>query len=185
VRKEGHGRGGWGEEGETDRPRNNRRRNDQAQQEAPVPAADKPADEEVTIEVAEETPVVEAVPETPAEPEEPEDVTVSYEDYLAQKELLEGDVLQARVIQNDDKFSGIALVKDDSCDIQIELGSGSSKSKKGKKANTKKSINLDEFVASQAPTNNRGKGRGKGRGRGKGGGYRPPSLNDQHFPKLG
>jgi plasminogen activator inhibitor 1 RNA-binding protein len=181
VKKEGHGRGGWGEDGD-DRPRNNRRR-DNKQEEA-VAEPDEAADNEGDAAPAEVEPEIEIEAE-------PEPVTQSYEEYLADKEAkaLAEDKRGARAVQNDDtKFAGVAITKEDeAADFQLELGTGS-KQLKSKRANKSKKnvIHFDEFAASGS-----GRGGGRGRGRGRGGnsrggrGYRPPSLNDSHFPKLG
>jgi plasminogen activator inhibitor 1 RNA-binding protein len=186
VRKEGHGRGGWGEEGaQGDRPRyNNRRRNEQNQEDTTA-STDKPEEVAKTEEGDAETPVVEAEA-APVEPEEPEDTSVTYEEFLAQKaaNVVEDDLREARSVQNDGRFKGSALEKSDEIDFQLELGSGVKSCKKSRKQAAKKNVSLDEFVAKGPSSRGRG-GRGRGRG-GKGGrGYRPPQLNDQQFPKLG
>jgi len=125
VKKEGHGRGGWGEE--ELRPR---------QVEAEVEASEEP-----TVEVEEETPAEEA---KPAEPEEPEDTSVTYDEFLAQQaaKVVDDDVREVRSVLNDDaKFKGKELVKkDDMDDFQLEFGTGEQqlkKTRKGKKTKQK------------------------------------------------
>lgn len=179
VKKEGHGKYGWGEEGESERPRNNRRRTTNLNEQPEVAATPNENEEVPKTEGAEETPATE---EKPAEPEEPEDTSVTYEEFLASKAAVEEDSREVRHVQNDDKFKGVVLSTEE-FEFQLELGSGNKTQKKSRKQNAKKNVSLDEFV-STGPTS-RGRGRGRGRG-GKGGrGFRPPSLNDQHFPKLG
>jgi len=123
--------------------------------------------------------------EAPVVPEEPEDTSVTYEEFLATQVTLEEDQREARTVENDDKvFKGKEIAKEE-FSFQLDgMGVGTSKAKKNKKGPAKKRLGLDEFAA-KGQTNGRGRGRGRGRGGGRGKGYRPPSLNDQHFPKLG
>lgn len=186
-RREGRGKYNWGGEGETDRPRRNRRpqgeNGEEATEEAPVDV-DAPAEEAVEVE-----PEVEAEPEPYVEPE-PE--TRSYEEYLeAQKNAaLEEDNLVIRTVKNDD-FQGQkaqAFAKDEIDEGPVyEFGTASKKGKGKKTKKESKILSIDQFKAQEAAAQSfRGNGRGRGRGgRGRGGRGAPLRMDDSNFPKLG
>jgi len=173
VSKNGHGRGGWGNES-----RNN------FDGEAPV----QEKTEETTAVVEEE--VVEEVVEE--EPEEPEEVTLSYDEYQAE--------LKTRSLAEDDHQSRRADVDEKSWKNVVEKDevSGSTddekyvfvkKETKGKKKNKKKKktvMCLDAFTAQAKPSNNNRGNRNRNRSdRGPRNGGKVNLKDNSSFPSLG
>lgn len=174
-KKEGHGKSNWGthEDEFADATK----------------AVEAPKDDEPKAEDGEAD--KEKATEKPAEEEEEKDNTISYEEYLKQKEanrVAEDVQKRVRKVQNDDsQFAAVPFRKDEDDDFQIELGKPEKENQARKNTKAKgggpKKVNIDEFV-SKGGSGGRGKGKGRVRGRGRGG-SRAPAYDDANFPKLG
>ena len=104
--------------------------------------------------VGEDGKEIKAADQAPAKPAEPEDKSVSFDEYQAQlaKKQVENDKLKARDVQVDDKKWGVTGVfKKAETEENLKIG-GKDAKKKEKDRKGRKHISLDEFVGKDAPT---------------------------------
>jgi len=130
VKKSGGGGRNWGSD-----------QNDAKKAEGPVTEGNEEAntpEETGTEEKAEEEAVVEEQPEP-----EPEDNTVSYEEYLASKAVPDTEAfaaLEVRAVENE--FAGKAAAKKDEEEGFMQMGGGKQPKKKGTGKKEKQSLDL-------------------------------------------